>query len=180
MNAARGSRDLPRCFLPQRFGWARAPLCLQSPLLSLHVSARALSLSFTAIFLLHPAGTAAQPSRAEPEYSAGGTRASASLTPGSLTAVCVRGSLYLFIYLLQFVYPGDVDSSSSCSSGVWPCCCRRRRPESRIRSRAGPRTGLRRRATVHQPVLHRRRRLWDGLVSFTCFPSKHFAFFPSF
>lgn len=44
-------------------------------------------------------------------------------------------------------------------------CPNWQRPQPRAGNGAGPRAGLRRRASVQQPLLHRRRRLRDGVVS---------------
>lgn len=62
----------------------------------------------------------------------------------------------------QFISNGD-------SCGICSCW---RRPEPRIHCRDGPRSGFRRRAALHQPLVHRRRRIRHGLVRCFC-TSKH-------
>ncbi|MED6270345.1 hypothetical protein CHARACLAT_009277 [Characodon lateralis] len=71
--------------------------------------------------------------------------------------LCVDFSL-LFFYLNASVEKAK--SHNGDSSGVCPCWLR---PQPRTGNGAGPRTGLRRRASVQQPLVHRGGRLRDGV-----------------
>lgn len=66
-------------------------------------------------------------------------------------------ALFLHLKALLKDSPRNGDSCGVCPN--W------QRPQPRAGNGAGPRAGLRRRASVQQPLLHRRRRLRDGVVS---------------
>lgn len=55
--------------------------------------------------------------------------------------------------------PRNGDGCGVCPCWLWP--------QPRTRNGAGPRAGLRRGASVQQPLLHRGGRVRDGVVSFT-------------